>query len=169
MWCRPKSLSTLRHAVPRLSTEPFNFEGLGAWCEAMTAVSRSQQVGVKQNHSCVLSSDCPHVILSVPEPCCLWWGKECFGKCIQFGMMVLHSSKGVKPREEAKGMGECLCSLKVCKIRDINNARVPDGTEVRMNEAMWLWYSGSSNFSEACSRSVIFPGQEPSKDGLTNP
>lgn len=105
MWCRPKSLSTLRHAIPWLSTEPFNFGGLGVWCEAMTAVRRSQQIRAKQNHSCILSSDCPRVILSVLEPCCLWWGKECFGKWIQFGVMVLHSSGGVKPREEAKGMG----------------------------------------------------------------
>lgn len=168
MWCRPKSLSTLRHAIPWLSTEPFNFEGLGVWCAAMTAVRRSQQIRAKQNHSCILSSDCPRVILSVLEPCCLRWGKECFGKWIQFGMMVLHSSGG-ESKGRSQGNGECLCSLRVCKIRDINDAHVPDGTLVIRNEAMWLWYSGLSNFSEACSRVVTCPGQEPPKDCLSNP
>ena len=41
-----------------------------------------------------------------------------------------------KTKGRSQGNGECLCSLKVCEIRDINNAHVPDGTEVIMNEAM---------------------------------
>lgn len=172
MWCRPKSLSTLRHAIPWLSTEPFNFGGLGVWCEAMTAVRRSQQIRAKQNHSCILSSDCPRVILSVLGPCCLRWGKvkkRVFRKVDSIWRDGSTLSWRCKTKGRSQGNGECLCSLKVCKIKDINNARVPDGTLVIMHEAMWLWYSGLSNFSEACSRAVTCPGQEPPKDCLTNP
>lgn len=168
MWCRPKSLSTLRHAIPWLSTEPFNFEGLGVWCEAMTAVRRSQQIRVKQNHSCILSSDCPCVILSVLGRCCLWWGRV-FRKVESIWHDGFTLFQRCKTKGRSHGNGECLCSLKVCKIRDINNAHVPDGTQVIMNETVWLWYSGLSNFSEPCSRAVTCHGQEPPKDWLTNP